>query len=65
MTETAPELPQSEINVRLALAWLLNPQAAPLESFNDDVQNLVASLSAKLPTRDLDAKTQALIEAHK
>ncbi|WP_340376450.1 AAA family ATPase [Streptomyces sp. SS7] len=60
-----PELPQSEINVRLALAWLLNPQAAPLESFNDDVQRLVAVLSSKLPTRDLDDRTQGLVEAHK
>lgn len=60
-----PELPQSEINVRLALAWLLNPQAAPLESFNDEVQRLVAVLSSKLPTRDLDDRTQALVEAHK
>jgi hypothetical protein len=64
-TQGSPELPQTEINIRLALAWLLNPQAAPLESFNDDVQRLVAQLSSKLPTRDLDPDTHALIDAHK
>lgn len=63
--ELPRELPQTEINVRLALAWLLNPQAAPLESFNDDVQRLVSALSSKLPTRDFDDRTAALVEAHK
>ncbi|MGP4083166.1 AAA family ATPase [Streptomyces sp. KR55] len=60
-----PELPQSEINARLALWWLLNPEAAPLESFNDDVRRLVSVLSEKLPLTNADDKTQALIEAHR
>lgn len=57
------QLTQSDVNARLALAWLLNPEVAPLESFNEDVQRLVAALSSKLPTRGLDAKTHARIEA--
>jgi uncharacterized protein YqgV (UPF0045/DUF77 family) len=61
----SPELAQSEINTRLALAWLLNPDAVPLETFSDDVQSLVAAISSKLPTRDLDDRTQALVEAHR
>ncbi|WP_329274768.1 AAA family ATPase [Streptomyces sp. NBC_01451] len=59
------ELPQSEINARLALWWLLNPEAAPLESFNEDVQRLVSVLSAKLPATNADDRTQALIEAQR
>ncbi|MEU4150840.1 AAA family ATPase [Streptomyces sp. NPDC026659] len=59
------ELPQSEVNARLALWWLLNPEAAPLESFNEDVQRLVSVLSAKLPSMSADDRTQALIEAHR
>lgn len=65
MSYPIPELPQSEINVRLALAYLLNPGIAPLESFNDDVQRLVAQLASKLPTPNIDPETHALIEAHK
>ncbi|NEB04516.1 AAA family ATPase [Streptomyces sp. SID13726] len=59
------ELPQSEINARLALYWLLNPQAAPLESFNDDVQRIVSVLSSKLPSLGVDDRTQTLIEDHR
>ncbi|MFM9643144.1 AAA family ATPase [Streptomyces turgidiscabies] len=59
------ELPQSEINARLALYWLLNPQAAPLESFNDEVQRIVATVSEQLSDISLDDKTEALIEAHR
>ncbi|MCC9705546.1 hypothetical protein E4N62_09885 [Streptomyces sp. MNU76] len=64
MTETTPEeLHKSEIDIRLALAWLLNPQTAPLESFSDDVQRIVSRVASKLPTRGLDAETEARIEA--
>ncbi|MBT2423384.1 AAA family ATPase [Streptomyces sp. ISL-24] len=59
------ELPQWVVNERLALAWLMNPQAAPLETFSEDVQRLVAALSSKLRTPNLDDKTHGLIEAHK
>ncbi|MEV1049658.1 AAA family ATPase [Streptomyces sp. NPDC049887] len=59
------ELSQSEIDARLALAWLLNPQAAPLESFSDDVQRIVSVVSAKLPALGVDDRTEALVEAHR
>ncbi|MDX2822179.1 AAA family ATPase [Streptomyces ipomoeae] len=65
MNEKKPELPQTEIDARFALAWLLNPQSAPLDSFSEDVQRLVSALSSKLPTPGLDPDTHALIEAHK
>jgi hypothetical protein len=52
-------------NARLALWWLLNPETAPLETLDDDVQRIVGALSTKLPDPDVDAKTLALIEAHR
>jgi hypothetical protein len=58
-------LPESEINARLALWWLLNPHEKPLESHSEEVQRYVSLLSAKLPTSGLDDKTEALIEAHR
>ncbi|MDX3640714.1 hypothetical protein [Streptomyces sp. MB09-02B] len=57
------QLSQSDINIRLALAWLLNPDAAPLSSYTDDVQRLISALSSKLPTSGLDAETEARIDA--
>lgn len=57
------QLSQSEIDSRLALAWLLNPDMAPLSSYTDDVQRLISALSSKLPTRGLDAETEARIDA--
>ncbi|WP_078662345.1 AAA family ATPase [Streptomyces bicolor] len=59
------ELPQSEINVQHALLWLLNPQAAPLESYNEEVQRYVTALSAQLPTLGIGDRTEVLIEAHR
>ncbi|MCX4904600.1 AAA family ATPase [Streptomyces sp. NBC_00878] len=54
-----------EPNARLALWWLLNPGTVPLESLSDDAQRIVAALSTKLPDPDVDAKTLAIIEAHR
>lgn len=62
--DTPEELTQSDINVRLALAWLLNPDSARLDSFSEDVQRIVARVTSKLPTRGLAPETEALIEAH-
>ncbi|MBW8738407.1 MAG: AAA family ATPase [Streptomyces turgidiscabies] len=59
------ELSQSEINAKQALWWLLNPTAAPLETFNEDVQRIVSALSTKLPDPDVDDKTLRPIEAHR
>uniref|UniRef100_UPI001905B19D hypothetical protein n=1 Tax=Streptomyces adelaidensis TaxID=2796465 RepID=UPI001905B19D len=65
MTESKPELNQSDIDARLALAWLLNPHSARLDSHSEEVQRLVSALSSKLPTSGLDPETHALIERHK
>ncbi|GAA2641720.1 AAA family ATPase [Streptomyces vastus] len=59
------ELPESEINARLALWWLLNPQEKPLESHSEEVQRIVSAVSSKLAVTGVDDKTEALIEAHR
>jgi hypothetical protein len=62
---TVPELPQSEVNARLALWWLLNPKSAPLESLDEDAQRIVSALSEKLTDLPIDDKAHALIEAQR
>ncbi len=57
-----PTADQADIDRRLALHWLLNPNTAPLSSFNEEVQRLVAVISDRLPTRGLDATTKSLID---
>jgi hypothetical protein len=59
------EIPQLDVNARLALYWLLNPQGTPLESLSEDVQRIVSAISFKLPTLGLDEQARELIERHK
>lgn len=63
---TQPEpLTESEINVRLALAWLLDPKAVPLESHSEDVRSIALGVATRLPITNLDSKTEELVEAHR
>jgi hypothetical protein len=54
---------QGEIDRRMALAWLMNPDVAPLTTFNEEVQRLVSILSERLPTPGLDEASRELIES--
>lgn len=63
MSEIEPvKVDQAELDRRLALYWMLNPDAAPLSSFNEEVQRLVSVLSGTLPTPGLDPGSLEIIE---
>ncbi|WP_406349465.1 hypothetical protein OHB10_30530 [Streptomyces sp. NBC_01597] len=65
MIEQNPELPESQINVRLALWWLNNQHERPLESLSEDVQRIVSAIYGALEGVSFGGKTEALIEAHR
>ncbi|MBG0853812.1 AAA family ATPase [Streptomyces spinoverrucosus] len=65
MPDEIPELPESEINVRLAFHWLLNPNAETYDALPRQAQLLVDDIATLLPSKGGDEKTAALVEEHR